>query len=193
MKKYLKNFLLYISAFVPMYFLVFVKLIVEIINHNATFNVLNTLNFVTLLLLMILGAVGLLWNVYFANGKSIEVEIVSKKNITDRHFLGYFSLFVFFAIPLDLSLVSAYCVYVLVLVMIGVVYINNSLYYINPLLNLLGYNFYDISYKEKGSNEIKKSKIFYKGDLLIENKTYWVNLKNQHFCFVDKKHNKNFE
>ncbi len=188
MKQYLKNLLLYISAFVPMYFLVFVKLIVEIINHNATFNVLNTLNFVTLLLLMVLGAIGLLWNIYFANGKSIEVEIVSKKNITDRHFLGYFSLFVFFAIPLDLSLVSAYCVYVLVLIMIGIVYINNSLYYINPLLNLLGYNFYDISYKELGCDKIKKSKIFYKGDLLIENKTYWVNLKNQHFCFVDKKH-----
>ncbi len=191
MKQYLKNLLLYISAFVPMYFLVFVKLIVEIINHNATFNVLNTLNFVTLLLLMVLGAVGLLWNIYFANGKSIEVEIVSKKNITDRHFLGYFSLFVFFAIPLDLSLVSAYCVYVLVLIMIGIVYINNSLYYINPLLNLLGYNFYDISYKELGCDKIKKSKIFYKGDLLIENKTYWVNLKNQHFCFVDKKHKTN--
>lgn len=191
MKQYLKNLLLYISAFVPMYFLVFVKLIVEIINHNATFNVLNTLNFVTLLLLMVLGAIGLLWNIYFANGKSIEVEIVSKKNITDRHFLGYFSLFVFFAIPLDLSLVSAYCVYVLVLIMIGIVYINNSLYYINPLLNLLGYNFYDISYKELGCDKIKKSKIFYKGDLLIENKTYWVNLKNQHFCFVDKKHKTN--
>ncbi len=191
MKQYLKNLLLYISAFVPMYFLVFVKLIVEIINHNATFNVLNTLNFVTLLLLMVLGAIGLLWNIYFANGKSIEVEIVSKKNITDRHFLGYFSLFVFFAIPLDLSLVSAYCVYVLVLIMIGIVYINNSLYYINPLLNLLGYNFYDISYKELGDDKIKKSKIFYKGDLLIENKTYWVNLKNQHFCFVDKKHKTN--
>lgn len=191
MKQYLKNLLLYISAFVPMYFLVFVKLIVEIINHNATFNVLNTLNFVTLLLLMVLGVIGLLWNIYFANGKSIEVEIVSKKNITDRHFLGYFSLFVFFAIPLDLSLVSAYCVYVLVLIMIGIVYINNSLYYINPLLNLLGYNFYDISYKELGCDKIKKSKIFYKGDLLIENKTYWVNLKNQHFCFVDKKHKTN--
>ena len=123
----------------------------------------------------------------FCNRKSIKVEIVSKKNITDQHFLGYFSLFVFFAIPLDLSLVSAYCVYVLVLIMIGVVYINNSLFYINPLLNILGYNFYDICYKEYGSDEIKNSKIFFRGDLLIENKTYWVKLKNQHFCFVDKK------
>ena len=190
MKLFFKNLLLYISAFVPMYVLVFVKLIVEIINKNLTFNVLNTLNFITLLLLIGLGIFGVVWNVYFSTDKSIKVEIVSKKNITDQHFLGYFSLFVFFAIPLDLSLVSAYCVYVLVLVMIGIVYINNSLYYINPLLNLLGYNFYDIKYREENSDEIKNAKIFYRGEFLIENKTYWVNVKNQHFCFVDKKKSK---
>ena len=182
---FLKNLLLYISAFVPMYVLVFVKLIVEIVNQNLSFNVLNTLNFVTLLLLIVLGIVGMLWNVKFSTVKSIKVKIVYKANITDKHFLGYFSLFVFFAIPLDLSLVSAYCVYVLVLIMIGVVYINNSLYYINPLLNILGYNFYDIKYQEEGSDEVKSAKIFFRGQLITENKTYWVKVKNKHFCFVD--------
>ena len=184
---FLKNLFLYISAFVPMYILIFVKLIVEIFNDNLHFNVLNTLNFVTLLLLIILGGAGLLWNIKFSNEKSVQIEIVSKTNITDKHFLGYFSLFVFFAIPLDLSLVSAYCVYVLVIVMIGIVYINNSLYYINPLLNLLGFNFYDIKYQEKGCEEEKSAKIFYRGKFITENKTYFVNVKNQHFAFVDKK------
>ena len=187
MKIFFKNLLLYISAFVPMYVLIFVKLVVEIINQNLSFNILNTLNMVTLLLLITSGIGGLMWNVYYSTDKSIKVKIVSKKNITDQHFLGYFSLFVFFAIPLDLSLVSAYCVYVLVLIMIGVVYINNSLYYINPLLNILGYNFYDIEYQEE-NGEIKNAKIFYRGKLLKENKDYWIKIKNQHFCFVDKKH-----
>lgn len=184
---FIKNLFLYFSAFVPMYVLIFVKLIVEIFNDNLHFNVLNTLNFVTLLLLVVLGIVGILWNVKFSNEKSVQIEIVSKKNITDQHFLGYFSLFVFFAIPLDLSLVSAYCVYVLVLIMIGIVYINNSLYYINPLLNLLGFNFYDIEYKLLGNDEIKTAKFFFRGKFIAENKTYWVNVKNKHFAFVDKR------
>lgn len=187
MKNFIKNLLLYISAFVPMYVLVFVKLIVEIANSNLSFNVLNTLNFVTLLLLIGLGIFGMLWNVWWATEKTIEIEIISKKNITDNHFLGYFSLFVFFAIPLDLSLVSAYCVYVLVLVMIGIVYINNSLYYINPLLNILGFNFYDIEYKEVGTDTIKQAKIFYRGDFYQKDNVCKVKIKNQHFCFVDKK------
>jgi len=186
MKNFCKNLLLYLSAFVPMYVLVFVKLIVEIINSNLSFNVLNTTNFVTLLLLIVLGVVGLLWNVKFSAEKSIEIEIVSQTNITDQHFLGYFSLFVFFAIPLDLSYVSAYCVYVLVLVMIGIVYINSSLYYINPFLNILGFNFYDIEYREVESKEIKKAKIFYRGKFLVQGQVCKVKIKNQHFCFVDK-------
>ncbi len=191
MKNFFKNLLLYVSAFVPMYALVLVKLVVEILNKNLTFNVLNTINLVTLSILIVAGCFGLLWNVKLSNEKSIEVVVLSKKNITDQHFFGYFSLFVFFAIPLDLSLVSAYCVYVLVLIMIGVVYINNSLYYINPLLNLLGYNFYDVEYKEVGKDDIVKAKIFYKGESFDVQKTYQIKVKNDHFCFVDKKSKKN--
>jgi len=174
-----------------MYILIFVKLIVEIINQNLSFNVLNTLNFVTLLILIILGIVGLFWNIKFCSQKTVKITIIEKQNITDKHFLGYFSLFVFFAIPLDLSLVSAYCVYVLVLIMIGIVYINNSLYYINPLLNLLGFNFYDIKYKEDKEDKIKNAKIFYRGNLIVEGKSYFVNVKNQHFSFIVKNKEKN--
>ena len=183
----LKNLLLYLSAFMPMYVLVFIKLVVEIINNNLSFNVLNTINFATLLLLIIGGVIGLLWNVKYNNEKSNEIIILKSENITDKHFLGYFSLFVFFAIPLDLSLVSAYCVYVLVLIFIGIVYINNSLYYINPLLNILGYNFYDIEYRDVDSGEIKQGKIFFKGEPEL-GKPYFAKVKNKHFCFIDKNH-----
>lgn len=182
-----KNLLLYLSAFMPMYVLVFVKLVVEIINDNLSFNVLNTTNFATLLLLIVGGVIGLLWNVKYNNEKSNEIIILKSQNITDKHFLGYFSLFVFFAIPLDLSLVSAYCVYVLVLIFIGIVYINNSLYYINPLLNILGYNFYDIEYRDVDSGEIKQGKIFFKGEPEL-GKPYFAKVKNKHFCFIDKNH-----
>ena len=184
MKKLLKNIFLYLSAFVPMYFLIFVKLVVEIINDNLHFNVLNTINFVTLLFLIVLGAVGLVWNVKYSSRKTLKIEVVSRKNITDQHFLGYFSLFVFFAIPLDLSYVSAYCVYIFVLIMIGVVYISNSLYYINPLLNLLGYKFFDVEFKFVGQNETKQIKMFSKKEIPLGQ--CFINIKNEHFCFMNQ-------
>ena len=188
--RFLKDLLLYISAFVPMYALIFVKLVVELINNNLTFNVLNTINFVTLLLLMALGVLGIVWNVFLNTDESCEVVILSKKNITDQHFLGYFSLFVFFAIPIDLSYMSGYFIYVIVIVLIGIVYVGNGLYYINPLLNILGYNFYDITFREKGSEQVRNAKMFYKGDLQIEDKAYFIKLKNTNFTFIDKKHKK---
>lgn len=189
MKQFFKNLLLYISAFVPMYFLILIKLIVEIINHNLSFNVLNSVNMFTLILLILLGIIGVLWNVKYSTLRQIKVKIISKKNITDQHFLGYFSLFVFFALPLDLSLVSVFLVYVVVLVMIGIVYINNSLYYINPFLNILGYNFYDVKYCKVNSNKILKTKIFCKGDMLVEGQICDIKIKNEHFSFVNKSKN----
>ena len=186
MKKFLKNLFLYFSAFVPMYALIFVKLLVEIANKNLTFNVLNTLNLITLVILISLGMFGLVWNVKISKEKAIKVEILDIKNITENHFLGYFSLFVFFAIPLDMSRVSAYCVYVLVLVMIGIVYMTNSLYYINPLLNILGYSFYDVKYREIESGKNGEIKLFCR-QKLHPNQVFWIKIKNNHFCFVDKK------
>lgn len=184
--KFLKNLTLYISAFMPMYFLVLIKLVVELANANLTFNVLNSINLATLLLLSGASVWGLLWNIKFNKDVAKEVTILSKQNITDRHFLGYFSLFVLFAIPLDLSYVSIFCVYIATLVMIGVVYMHNSLYYINPFLNILGYSFYDIEYVEVGCSQKRHAKIFYKGELKIENTTYFVKLKNENFSFVDE-------
>ncbi len=185
--RFFKNLLLYISAFVPMYGLIFVKLIVEIINGNLTFNVLNTVNFVTLLFLITSGIFGLIWNVHWNTEESKEIVILSKENITDKHFLGYFSLFVFFAIPLDLSYMSGYFIYVIILILIGIVYVGNALFYINPLLNILGYNFYDITYHEKDQKEVKKAKMFYRGELKITDKPCYAKLKNVNFTFIDKK------
>lgn len=180
----MKKLTLYISAFVPMYVLVFVKLVVEILNQNFSLNVLNSINLVTLVLLIASGIFGLVWNVFYSKGKNIEVEIVDCVNITDQHFLGYFSLFVFFAIPLNLAYMSSYCVYVIVLVMIGIVYINNSLFYINPLLNLLGYKFFDITCKNR-DGVMMKLKIFCRGEI-IKGMRCEIVIKDNHFCFVDK-------
>ena len=184
MKNTFKNILLFLSAFIPMYFLIIVKLLVEILNHNLTFNVLNTLVLMVLIIVICLGVYGVKLEVKNKEQKSNKVTILNFKNITDQHFLGYFSLFVLFAITFDLSKVSMAVVFVIILSMIGVVYVKNKLFYINPFLNILGYNFYDITYKDD-LNQIKETRIFYKGNL-IKNKEYWVKIKDDNFSFVDK-------
>lgn len=180
----LKDFTLFLSAFVPMFILILVKLIIDIFNNNLSFNILNTLNFITLILLIFFGILGLWWNIKDSE-KGKEIVVISSINITDRHFLGYFSLFVLFALQLNLSLVSGYCIFILIMILIGIVYIKNSLFYINPLLNILGYKFYDISYNYSGERQVHKAKVFYKG-ILEEKSKYCVDIKNKNFNFIKK-------
>lgn len=190
MKQTLKNIMLFLSAFIPMYFLIWVKLVMELINDNLHFNVLNTIVFVALIVVIVLGLIGLKLEIFNQKEKSQKVIIMEWNNITDRHFLGYFSLFVLFAITFDLSKVSMVVVFVLILCMIGVVYVKNKLFYINPFLNILGFNFYKISYKVENDEQVLQTHIFYRGNLK-ENKFYWVKIKDENFSFVDKTKMKN--
>lgn len=185
MKQTLKNIMLFLSAFIPMYFLIWVKLVMELINDNLHFNVLNTIVFIALIVVIVLGLLGLKLEIFNQKEKSQKVIIMEWNNITDRHFLGYFSLFVLFAITFDLSKVSMVVVFVLILCMIGVVYVKNKLFYINPFLNILGFNFYKISYKIENDEQVLQTHIFYRGNLK-ENKFYWVKIKDENFSFVDK-------
>lgn len=165
-----------------MFVLILLKLVIDIINHNLSFNVLNTLNLTTLLFLIISGIGGLIWNIY-DNKATKKIKIVSAQNITDKHFFGYFSLFVLFALQLDLSLISGYCTFVFIMIFIAIVYIKNSLYYINPLLNILGYNFYDVCFMIENDEKKYNAKIFVKG-FLEENRRYYANIKRPNFTFI---------
>ena len=73
-------------------------------------------------------------------------------------------------------------IFILILALIGVVYVKNKLFYINPFLNIMGYNFYDINYITESGEELT-TKIFFKGDLLL-NKEYFVKIKDENFSFV---------
>ncbi len=179
----IKDVLLYISAFVPMQALILIKLIIELLCGNIPLNVLSIIYLVTLILLITIGGLGLLLNTTLSNDQSGVVIILQCENITDKHFLGYFSLFVLFALQLNLTLVSSFITYLLILIFIGFVYVKNSLFYINPFLNILGYSFYDIVYTdEKGENE-SEAKFFYKGELQTKQK-YRVIIRNRHFSFL---------
>ena len=180
----MKNILLYLSAFVPMYVLILIKQTIEMLIGNIKTNWLNILVVMFLIVVIVLGFIGVHKELHRENKECQEVILLSKQNTTDQHFLGYFSLFVLFSITFDLSKVSMLVVFVLILIMIGIVYVKNKLFYINPFLNILGYDFYEITYEEKGRE--KKRRIFHKGELVV-GKKYCLKIKDDNFSFFDEK------
>ena len=187
----MKNIFLYFSAFIPMYLLVLVNFFIEFINKNIRFNVLNITILTSMSAFIILGTIGLLWNTKWNKDESKEIKIISKQNTTDEHFLGYFALFVLFALSFELTKISMFVVSLLIIVMIGIVYVNNKMFYINPLLNILGFNFYEIEFvvlddsSTSESQNPRTAKIFYRGTIEIGN-IYKVKLKNENFSFLEK-------
>jgi len=177
--------ILFISAFVPMYILFLINLLVELLNSNLTLNILNTLVLCSLIVLIVIGVGGLLIVINFDGEKYEEIEIVGKQNITDQHFLNYFSLFVLLALTFDLSKVCFVCVFIVILFFIGVVYIKNNIFYVNPLLNIMGYSFYDIVYIDMDGHK-KEKRIFFKGELKIEGIKYKLYKSNRNLNFLDR-------
>lgn len=176
----MKKIFLYLSAFIPLYCLIITKLLIEIINKNLTFNVLNTISLCLMLLLIILGLVGL-WLVEKTDGEIVKIRIIQHSSITEQHFLGYFSLFVLFALTFELEKISMFVIFLIIIFLIGIVYIKNDLFYINPFLNILGYNFYDVKYIDSFGN-IKIGKFFFKGKLA--NKTFITKLGDINFNYI---------
>ena len=151
------NILLYVSSFIPLYFLIITKELIEIANGNLTFNVTNTIMILLNLTLIIIGGLGVLY--YLKKVEFETIEIIEMKNITRDDFLPYFPLFVLFALAFELEFVSMAVVYALILIMLGVVYVKNQMFYINPFLNIIGFSTFEVKYKnEKG--EILQRKMF---------------------------------
>ncbi|MCL2587115.1 MAG: hypothetical protein FWE31_02630 [Firmicutes bacterium] len=181
----IKNTLLYFSAFIPMYLLIQVRFIADIIFDNVVANAFTITVLCFMGLMIILGLIGLLWNIKWCREKSERVIIKQANNITDQHFLGYFSIFILFALGFDLSRVSMFGLFLCITLFIGIVYIQNKLFFINPFLNILGFNFYEIKYVKVGQTETRTTKIFYRGRLIVTNDPCNIKLKNEHFSFLE--------
>ena len=153
MKRLLREIFLYISSFIPLYFLIIVKELIEIANDNLTFNVTNCVMLSLNFILIVLGIIGVVD--CFKNLNYKKVKVLTYKNVTQLHFLSYFPLFVLFALAFELEFISMAVVYVLILIMVGVVYVKNKLFYINPFLNIIGFCSYEIIFKLNGKEEKK--------------------------------------
>ena len=145
MKNAFLKICLFISSFIPLYFLIIVKETMEIINGNLSFNITNSVMLGFNLALIILGVLGVVLS--FRSDDFRKVEVIGFKNITYQNFLSYFPIFVLFALAFELEFISMAIVYLFILVMIGVVYIRNDMFFINPFLNILGFRSYEVELK----------------------------------------------
>ena len=178
------KFLLYLSAFVPMYVLLALKLVIDLAFGNLSFNVLNSMTLGLLVLLTGLGILGLVCTMKKIECHAQIVQIESATNCTDEQFFNYFSLFVLFSLTYQIEFVSMFCVFVAILIFIGLVYIRNNLFNINPLLNILGYSYYEITFTTSSNKTPQSAKVFHKGKLSTGEHRICPNQKMKNFIVI---------
>jgi len=167
-----------------MYAILILQMIIEIINKNRTFNALNIIILIIFAVFIIIGVTGLTLSINDKKTPTTRVKVIKTTNITDQHFFSYISIFILFTLSFDISKMSMFITTIIILTIIGIVYIHNKIFYINPLLNLLGFSFYEITYVTSDSSEPKTAKVFYRGHHNLNNKWIRVKLENTNFSFV---------
>jgi hypothetical protein len=84
-----------------------------------------------------------------------KIQVVKVENQFANYYLGYYSLFVLALIGFSLVSVVDIVSLCLLMTILGIVYIKNGMYYMNPTVNLMRSFIYEIEYKE-GNKPINK-------------------------------------
>lgn len=121
----------------------------ELISQNCTFY-FNAALFVIWLIVLIIGAFGIIrFRKTFLKSqkRSKETVIVTKaENITSEYYFTYFSLFVISFFSVDPTQLKDVLIFAFIMLLIIWVYIANDMYFVNPVLNILRYKSFAITY-----------------------------------------------
>lgn len=111
--------------------------------------------FVALCILVLISIAIALYIVFFINDeiksesqeKGMKITITPNDNITSEIFFNSYSLFVITALSLsNYNNIIDVLSYLFVFITLGIIYISNEMFHINPTISLLGYKYYKISF-----------------------------------------------
>lgn len=158
-----------LSCFLPLYFIFGIRNLFEVISIKKIFSLMNeddvsiltcNLQYNRVLvwvwfILICISIVGIIcFMCSFLNSKKLAkatITLLKANNITADYYFTYFSLFVLSFFTIDPTEIHRYLdiiIFGVFLLLMVVVYIRNDMYFINPVLNILGYRSYLIAYKK---------------------------------------------
>ena len=117
--------------------------------------------------------------------KKIKIAVV--KNRTAEYYLAYYSLFILSLIGFSLIEIRDIIVLILLLTVLGIVYIKNELYFINPTINIFRSFIYEVEYS---SGKEKIGKLLISKDKLKTNQIVDIEVSEFEFTFVRRKNEK---
>lgn len=191
----LRKLIMYISAFLPMFLIMWLKEIMlgirNVVEKPWKYSwdsiYLNPYLIGELVFLAIISIffVGLL-----KRNKKTGVYTVFLKTVKNRsaeYYLAYYSLFILALIEFSLTDPIDLVVLALLLLVLGIVYIKNDLFFMNPTINIFQSYIYEVEYE---TNQATVTKLIISPVKLSEGNIIDIDISEFEFTFLRRKHEK---
>ncbi len=188
----IKKLTMYTSTFLPLFFIMWVKefllCICDVLKNPYIYtwkHVYLNPYLITEILIIIL--IGIFVAFLLKNNKktaSYTVKIKSAKNRSAEYYLAYYSLFILALIEFSLTDPVDLIVLGLLLVILGIVYIKNNLFFMNPTINIFQSYIYEIEYDMQESTI---TKLIISREKLSEGNIIEINVSEFEFTFLRRK------
>ena len=158
----LRKIMLFISSYIPLYILMILKNVLErttdkgkflnLFNRKFIFfDEINDYALVVLLGLCLISLVYLALKTKSTDGQKYY-KVISVEDETSNYYFNYISIYLLSCLGLTLNNIVDVFVLFFIMIIVGIIYINNNMTYMNPTLNLLGYKVYSARVKLMSNN-----------------------------------------
>ncbi len=158
-----RKFIMYLSAFLPIFVVLWFKAVFEGVRkvleapHEYIWSSVYLNPYLIVELICFL-SIGLCLSIFIHRNQNAAVRTVKLKSVKNRsaeYYLSYYSVFILALAEFSITNPIDIAVLVLLLIFLGIVYIRNGLFYMNPTINIFLSYIYEVEYDEYSSTSSK--------------------------------------
>lgn len=181
----MKKIIMYLSAFLPMFWLILIKdyatILKDAIEGKAKYS--DLLSVQLFIVVGIVIVITICTIVLISGNQNLSKDLVVASKVTNRtaeYYLGYFSLFILELFAFSFTDIIDIVVMSILLLLLGIVYVKNGLFFINPTLNIFRSFIFEVEFSDGNNIRTKmlvcKEKIQHGDSLNIDISNYGFTL-----------------
>lgn len=182
---------MYLSAFLPMFWLILIKDYASILK-DANAGEAPYSDLLSVQLFIVLGIVlfiTIITIILISGNKNLSNDLVVAVKVTNRtaeYYLGYFSLFILELFAFSFTDIVDIVVMSILLLLLGIVYVKNGLFFINPTMNIFRSFIFEVEFSD--GNNIR-TKILICKEKIKQGDSLMIDISNYGFTLAQKVEN----
>lgn len=187
----MKKIIMYLSAFLPMFWLILIKdyasILKDAIAGEAPYS--DLLSVQLFIVLGIVLFITIITIILISGNKNLSNDLVVAVKVTNRtaeYYLGYFSLFILELFAFSFTDIVDIVVMSILLLLLGIVYVKNGLFFINPTINIFRSFIFEVEFSD--GNNIR-TKILICKEKIKQGDSLMIDISNYGFTLAQKVEN----